>query len=195
MATITLPGTTAQVRPWPAGGSWNTITQTNGLASKSQTWGATLRTGTVPLAMMAVNQFLNLPVGTADRLAQEVAHAAGIELRQDAVLSTAQTTDGVTTNVLDRGESTGVATVTFVTTVGATPTVTVQIEGSPDGSAWSPLSTADSATPNTFSTATFTITTATTTVRIVNPASSARFIRCTLSATTNVTSTIDVAVN
>jgi hypothetical protein len=196
MATTTMAGTTAQVRPWPAGGSWNTVTlNAAGLAQKSQTWGTTLRPGTTGQAMNAVNQFFNLGAGTSDRLAQETAHGAGIELRNDATIATAVTTDGVSTNVLDRGETTGVATVTFVTTVGATPSVTVQIEGSLDNSAWSPLSTADSATPTVFSSATFTITTATTTVRIVNPSSAARYIRVTLSATTNVTSTIDVAVN
>lgn len=196
MAVITIAGTTLQVRPWPGSAAWNTVTlNSQGLTPKSTTWGKTLPAGTATSAMSAVNQFSNTGVSTADRTAQEILHALGLEVRNDATLATGVTTDGVTTNVFDRGESTGVATMTFVTTVGATPTVTVQVEGSPDNSAWSPLSSADSATPTTFSTATFTITTATTTVRIINPASSARYIRATLSATTNVTSTVDVAAN
>lgn len=194
MAVITLTGTTMQVRPWPAGGAWNSVTISGGKAQKTTTWGVTLRPGYLTPALWACNQWMNLGAGTADRLAQKRAHGVGLELRDDAALATGQTTDGVTANVLDRGETIGPATVTIVTTVGATPTVTCQLEGSLDNSAWSALSSADSATPTTFTTATFAITTATTTVRIVNPASSWRYLRLTLSATTNVTSTIDAAV-
>jgi hypothetical protein len=194
MAVITLATTTMQVRPWPSAAAWNNVVISGGKASKSTTWGVTLRPGYSTPALWACNQWMNLGAGTADRLAQKRAHAIGLELRDDASLAAAVTTDGVTTNVLDRGETTGPATVTIVTTVGATPTVTMQLEGSLDNSAWNPLSSADSATPTTFSTATFVITTATTTVRIVNPASTWRYLRLTLSATTNVTSTIDAAV-
>jgi len=195
MAVITISGTTLQVRPWPGAAAWNTITLSAlGLAQKSTTWGKTLPPGAATSALSAVNQFSNTGASSADRIAQEIAHGVGLELRNDASLAAAVTTDGVTTNVLDRGETTGPAVVTIVTTVGATPTVTMQLEGSLDNSAWNPLSSADSATPTVFSTATFAITTATTTIRIVNPASAWRYLRLTLSATTNVTSTIDAAV-
>jgi len=195
MAVITLTGTTPQVRPWPAGGAWNNITLTGGLAQKSTTFGVTLPPASKAQALAACNQFTNLALaGTADRDAQKTAHAVGIELRDTGEIATAQTVGGVTANVLDRGEQSGVASVFIVTTIGATPTATYQVEGSADNGSWTPLSTADSATPTTFSTATFAITTATTTVRIVNPASgSARYIRVTISAVTNVTSTINVA--
>jgi len=137
---------------------------------------------------------LNPTTAQHDRIAQEVAHSVGLELRDNANLATAMVGTGVTANVLDRGEQFGVATVTIVTTVGATPTCTYQLEGSADNSGWAVLSSADSATPSTFSTTTFVITTATTTVRIVNPESTvSRYIRLTLSANTNVTSTIDAA--
>lgn len=196
MAVITLTGTTQQVRPWPAGGAWNNITITNGLAQKSTTFGVTLTPALKAQALAACNEFINGgQAGTADRIAQEMAHAVGIELRDGSALATGQTTDGVTANVLDRGETLGPASLTIVSTVGATPTVTCQAEGSLDNSAWNPLSSADSATPTVFSTATFAITTATTTVRLINPAVPARYIRMTLSATTNVTSTITAATN
>jgi hypothetical protein len=197
MAVIALGSTTPQVRPWPAGGAWNNIAlSATNVPLKSTNWGVTLKPGFITPALGCCGQFINGgQAGTADRLAQKRAHAIGLELRDTAEIATAQTTAGATANVLDRGEQSGVATITIVTTIGATPTCTYQVEGSPDNSAWSPLSTADSATPTTFTTATFVITTATTVVRIVNPASgSARYIRVTLSAVTNVTSTINAAV-
>lgn len=193
MAVITLTGTTMQVRPWPAGGAWNNVTISGGRAAKSTTWGATLRTGVLSLALWACNQWMNTGAGTADRMAQKRAHAVGLELRDDAQLSTAQTTDGVTANVLDRGETVGPAVVTIVTTVGATPTVTCQLEGSLDNGTWAPLSSADSGTPTVFSTATFVITSATTTIRIVSPTAPWRYLRMTMSATLNVTSSVDAA--
>jgi hypothetical protein len=199
MATVTFDAATSQVRPWPAGGTWNTLSQGGSgggkVTQKNTTWGVTLRTGYAPVALGAANQWVNSPsAGTALRMAQEQAHAVGLELRGDVALATGQTGTGATTNVFDRGEQSGQAIITIVTTVGATPTCTYQVEGSPDGTSFSPLSSADSGTPTTFSTATFVITSATTTTRIVNPASgSARFIRLTMSANTNVTNTIDVA--
>ena len=197
MAVITLAATTPQVRPWPAGGAWNNIglSTSGSIPLKSTTFGVTLVPGAKALALIACAEFINgAQAGTHDRIAQKLAHAVGVELRDTAEIATAQTIAGVTANVFDRGEQSGVATVTIVTTIGATPTATYQLEGSPDNSAWSVLSSADSATPTTFTTATFVITTAATTVRIVNPASgSARFIRMTLSAVTNVTSTINAA--
>jgi hypothetical protein len=180
MAVITLTGATTQVRPFPAGGAWNTVLVADMVTSKATTFGVTLRPGYLGAALAACNQWMNAGVGTADRLAQARANAVGLELRDDATIATAITADGVT--------------VTIVTTVGATPTVTFQLEGSLNNSAWNPLSSADSATPTVFTTATFAITTATTTVRIVSPTAAWRYLRLTASATTNVTSTIDVAV-
>lgn len=192
MATLTLAAATTQVRPWPAGGAWNNVAVTGRQAQKSTTWGATLRVGFAATALAACNQFMNLPGATADQIAQKRAKAVGLELRDASVLATGQTGTGVTTNVLNREAISGVATVEIVTTVGATPTCTYQLEGSLDGSAWTPLSSADSGTPTVFSTATFAITTATTTTRIVNPGSSWQYIRLTMSANTNVTNTITV---
>lgn len=194
MAVITLDASTTQSRPWPAGGAWNTITVVNRQAQKSTNWGATLTSGQRTLALMAANEMMNPTTGSHDRMAQKTARAVGLEFRDGVNLCTGQTTNGPTTNVLDRNDQSGQCVITIVTTVGATPTCTYQVEGSPDNISWNPLSSADSATPTVFSTATFTITTATTTTRIINPtAGSSRFIRVTMSANLNVTNTIDAA--
>lgn len=194
MAVITLDATTIQARPWPAGGAWNNVTVSNRVAQKSTTWGVTLVPGARNQALQAANEMLNPTTGAHDRIAQATANGVGVELRDNANLATAFTTNGVSTNVLDRLTQSGIATITITTTVGATPTCTFQVEGSPDNSAWSVLSTADSTTPTVFSTATFAITTATTVVRIVDPAATnARYIRVTMSANTNVTIAIDAA--
>jgi hypothetical protein len=201
MATLTTATTTTQVRPWPAGGAWNNVAQVNSQkwAAKGTTYGVTLPSGTSQAAMRALDIWMDGGgVGTAAVFAQQVAHAAGVEIQESATLATGVTGNGVTTNVLDRAVSatpTGsVVQVAIVTTIGATPTATYQLEGSLDGSTWNPLSSADSGTPTVFSTATFTITTATTTTRIVDPAAAWRFVRVTVSANTNVTSTITVAL-
>lgn len=196
MAVITLDGSTIQARPYPAGGAWNNVTVANRVAQKSTTWGVTLKPGQLGQALAAANEMLNPTTGQHDRISQSTANAIGIELRDAVALQLAKTDSSVTTNVLDRAEQSGYATVTFVSTVGATPTVTVQVEGSADNSSWAPLSTADSATPTVFGTGTFTITTATTTTRIVNPAATnARYIRVTLSANTNVTVDVHASAN
>lgn len=196
MATLTLDGATLKVRPYPAGGAWGNVTVSNRQAKKTTTWGVTLSSGQNQLAQQACNQFMNPPFGgTLDRLAQETLHALGLEMKDAIVLEAAKTGTGTTANVLDRGVQSGPGFITLVTTVGATPTCTYQCEGSADNSSWAPLSTADSGTPTVFSTATFAITTATTTIRIIDPsATSARYVRVTLSANTNVTTDLEAAV-
>lgn len=106
-----------------------------------------------------------------------------------AVLSAAQAGNGQSTNVADRGGSMDVALLTIVTTVGATPTCTYAVEGSADGSDWFPVAIADAGTPETVSVATFVVTTATTTRKILRPLHPWRFLRVTYSANTNVTNT------
>jgi hypothetical protein len=198
MPTLTLAQTVTQVRPWPAGGAWNNVAVAGKVALKSTTYGVTLSVGYAISALPALNQWMNgaceVGGGSATAMAQERAHALGLEISEQGGLSNAQAGNGVTTNVVDRGTTLGPASVVIVTAVGSTPTCTYQLEGSLDNSAWNPLSSADSGTPTTFTTATFVITTATTTTRIVNPASAARYIRLTLSANTNVTNTINVQV-
>lgn len=109
-----------------------------------------------------------------------------------ASLSVAQTGTGQSTNIADRGGARGPALLKITTTVGATPTVTVAIEGSADGTNWLAIPYADSATPTTVSVATFAITTATTVYKLLQVDQPWRFVRLTYSANTNVTITADV---
>ena len=119
-------------------------------------------------------------------------------LPNTANLSNAQTGNGQSTNVVDRGGAPssppGPVLLKITTTVGATPTCTYAIEGSPDGTSWFAVPYADSATPTTVTVATFAITTATTAWKIVQPNVPVRFLRLTYSANTNVTNTADAWV-
>lgn len=109
-------------------------------------------------------------------------------------LSAAQTGNGASTNVTDRGNRQGSALVQITTTVGATPTCTYAIDGSADGTTWFAVGYADSGTPETVSVATFAVTTATTVRKILRPNQPWRYLRITYSANTNVTNTADVFV-
>jgi hypothetical protein len=110
-----------------------------------------------------------------------------------ANLSAGQTGNGVSTNVLDRGRDREACLLKITTTVGATPTVTVNIEASADGVTWFNAPYAAVATPETVSVATLApITTATTSLFILRPGHPWRFLRLNYSANTNVTITADV---
>jgi hypothetical protein len=118
----------------------------------------------------------------------------GNDIASTVNLSSAQTGTGASTNVCNRGimHVGGPSLIQIVSTVGATPTVTVAIQGSADGTNWFAIGYADSATPGTVSVATFTITTATTVWKIIQPNVPAQFIRLLYSANTNVTLTADI---
>ncbi len=104
-----------------------------------------------------------------------------------ANLSTAQTGNGASTNIVDRAGSVGPALLRLTTTVGATPTVTVAVEGSSEGTNFFSIQYADSASPQTLTIATFVVTTATT-IRLLIPANlPVRYLRVTYSSNTNVT--------
>lgn len=109
-----------------------------------------------------------------------------------AVLSLGQAGNGATTNIVDRGASNGPVLLQLTTTIGATPTCTYAIEGSPDGVSWYSAPYADSATPTTVAVATFVITTATTVYKIVQADTPVRFVRITFSANTNIQNTVFV---
>jgi hypothetical protein len=111
-----------------------------------------------------------------------------------ANLSTGQTGNGASTNIVDRGGSTEVALIQLTTAIGATPTCTYAVEGSVDGTTWFAVPYADSATPLTVTVATFVITTAITARKIVQANVPVRFLRLTYSANTNVTNTADIYV-
>lgn len=107
-------------------------------------------------------------------------------------LSNAQTGNGVSTNVANRGSSAGAALLKLTTTVGATPTVTIAIEGSADGTNFFNVAYALAATPETPAVANVVITTATTNYYILRPNHPWQYLRLTYSANTNVTTTADV---
>jgi hypothetical protein len=117
-----------------------------------------------------------------------------------ANLCTAKATDGVSTNVIDRGgvvsnpvllkfNSTG-------TGAAGVGTQTYLIEGSPDNTNWFPASYSSTATPDTWGVTTFTDAVANNDVvwYIVKPALPYRYLRVTLSATTTRNATIDAFV-
>lgn len=106
-------------------------------------------------------------------------------------LSTAQTGNGDSTNTADRGlQGIGqTAALVVTTTVGATPTVTVNIQGSADGTNFYNVAYSLVATPETVAVAALTITTATTTTYLLRPGHAWRYLKLAYSANTNVTST------
>lgn len=106
-------------------------------------------------------------------------------------LSAAQTGNGVSVNVADRGPSHKSGIVRITTAVGATPTCTYALEVSADGSVWTPATYADITTPTVDSTATFVITTATVVQKIIKQQTWWRYCRVTYSANTNVTNTAE----
>ena len=130
-----------------------------------------------------------VPILPVSQLSSSAAGSAS----QVAVLSTAQTGTGPSTNIADRGGQRGPAVVEITSTVGATPTVTVAIEGSMDGGDWYAIPYRD--TPIAAdSIATFAITTATLTRKFLPTDHAWRFIRLNYSANTNVTLTAEVLV-
>lgn len=118
----------------------------------------------------------------------------GGQLPNSANLSSAQTGNGASTNVVDRGGATRPVLLKITTTVGGSPTCTYALEGSPDGTNWFSIPYSDSATPTTTSVATFAITTAATVWKLLLVDYPWRFFRITYSANTNVTNTADVWV-
>jgi hypothetical protein len=107
-------------------------------------------------------------------------------------LSTAQTGNADSTNTMDRGFTLPGAVLLKVTsTVGATPTVTVNIQGSMDGTNFFNVAYATSAAPETVAVAALTITTATTSYYILRPGHPWRYLKLVYSANTNVTLTVD----
>lgn len=107
------------------------------------------------------------------------------------ILSTAQTGNGDSTNTADRGAA-GIgdpAALVVVSTIGATPTVTVNIQGSVDGTNFYNVAYSLVATPETVAVAAIVITTAVTTTYLLRPNHSWRYLKLALSANTNVTLT------
>jgi len=110
------------------------------------------------------------------------------------VLSDAQTGNGDSTNIAKRGsrDTTRQGTLVLTTTVGATPTVTINIQGSGDGVNWVNIAySAENtiANPPVYVTTALTITTAKTGFYNLSPGQNYRFVKLVYSANTNVTTT------
>jgi hypothetical protein len=122
--------------------------------------------------------------------------AAVIELMQgqwilpQVTLSAAQTGNGDSTNVVDRGVMWRGGVVSITSTVGATPTVTVDIKGSMDGTNYYNVPYAELSAPTTPLIAALTITTATTSYYILIGNVPYRYLKLVYSANTNVTLTV-----
>src|SRR3990170_1430542 len=106
-----------------------------------------------------------------------------------AVLGTAQTGNGDTTNTADRGFARGGGAIILTSAIGSTPTVTVNIQGSVDGSTWFNIPYSLVATPRTFVITAITITTAVTTTYLLQELVFWRYLKVVYSANTNVTLT------
>jgi hypothetical protein len=116
---------------------------------------------------------------------------ATLEVRpgDSVALQTAQTGNADSTNIADRGLNQRGGAVVITSTVGATPTVTVNLQGSVDGSAWFNVPYALVGTPRTFVLTALTITTAVTTTYLLQEGIHWRYLKLVMSANTNVTLT------
>lgn len=116
-------------------------------------------------------------------------------LPDPVTLSNAQTGNGNSTNVVDRlGGVAEPCLLEIVTTVGATPTVTIDVQGTADDIGWWNVPYAEIATPQTYAVAALVITAAGTR-RLILPADIPwRCLRLVYSANTNVTTTAKVTV-
>lgn len=116
--------------------------------------------------------------------------AQGVAVNEYA-LSVAQTGNGDSTNTGLRlhGRTPGPGAIVITSTIGATPTVTVNIQGSVDGTNFYNIPYALVATPSTFTVAAITITTAVTTTYLLQTEQRWRSAKLVYSANTNVTLT------
>ena len=104
-------------------------------------------------------------------------------------LSVAQTGNGDSTNIAFRGPRESGGAVVITSAIGATPTATVNIQGSVDGTTWFNIPYALVATPRTFVLTALTITTAVTTTYLLQENVFWRYLKLAISANTNVTLT------
>jgi hypothetical protein len=109
-------------------------------------------------------------------------------------LSNAQTGNADSTNIANRGtaSTTQMGAVVITSAIGATPTVTINIQGSVDGSQWVNIPySAENTFSATWVTTALTITTAKTGFYVLQPGMGWRYLKLVYSANTNVTLTAD----
>jgi hypothetical protein len=97
----------------------------------------------------------------------------------------------VTSTVATRSRTNQPGAIVITSTIGATPTVTVNIQGSADGTAYYNIPYALVATPTTFVLTALTITTAVTTTYLLQTDQPWQYCRLVTTANTNVTLTAD----
>ena len=124
-----------------------------------------------------------VPIQQPTRQAPDAFAAASV------TLGSAQTGNVSTTNTADRVTPGGGGQVVLTSTVGATPTVKVDIQGSIDGTNFYNIPYALVATPSTFVVAQITVTSAVTTVYLLQPDQAWRYLKLVYSSNTNVTLT------
>ena len=100
------------------------------------------------------------------------------------------TTVAVTSPVLDRGSYRGPAALVIVNVGGATPTETIDIQGSVDNINYYNVAYALVATPNTVAVAQITVTTTATTTYLLPTDQAWRYLRVTTGTITNETTTV-----
>lgn len=115
---------------------------------------------------------------------------AGIASPPVAVTMATGLTGNTSSDVVDRGAYRGPAAIVITNTAGATPTVTVDIKGSVDGTAWFNVAYSLVATPETVAVAAITITSAVTTTYLLRPNHAWRYLR--VDTTSNTNETLDI---
>lgn len=106
-------------------------------------------------------------------------------------LCTALTGNVDSTNTILDQDTGKPSAIRITSTIGATPTVTVNIRGSVDGTTFFNIPYALVAAPSTFVVTAITITTAVTTFYLLQPDQAWNYVKIVLSANTNVTLTAD----
>lgn len=106
-------------------------------------------------------------------------------------LCTALTGNGDSTNTILDTDTARPSAIRIVSTIGATPTVTVNIQGSIDGTVFYNIPYALVGAPSTFVLTALTITTAVTTFYLLQTGQAWNYLKLVLTANTNVTLTAD----
>ena len=105
----------------------------------------------------------------------------------DVSVIAAGLTGNTSSDIVYRGNRYKGGAVKITSTIGSTPTVTVNLQGSMDGTAWYNVPYALVATPRTFVLTAVTITTAVTTTYLLQEEVAYQFFKFVTTANTNVT--------
>lgn len=121
--------------------------------------------------------------------------AIGALVSGPVTLSNAQTGNGASTNIVDRGPVIGPGLLTIVSVAGATPALNIDIQGSVDASDWFNVAYATTLAPETPVVSQITTITSTTTTRfILRPYHPWRYLRLNYSGNVNMTITATYAM-